>query len=433
MLRYRAPALALALAALAVPAAAAPLSPAQQGRVDAIARKQLAAQHISGLTIGIGRNGKVLFARGYGLRDRAGHLAADAFTVYAIGSITKQFTASAVWLLAQQHRVGVDAPLSHYLPDIPHSQRVTVLELLDQISGYRDYLEDDALLKSIENSTVGHHTIAYYAGLGAGTPLEFPPGSKWAYSNTNYALLGLLIQRVSGQTYWNFLQDDVLRSRLPNTTYLTMSLPPGNDSSQGYTYGKASYALVKPYDMSWANAAGALASTVSDLVVWDGLYFGGKIIDAATLRTALDGAGQPPDGGLERPAQRYRCDVCVGMGPRPRRGPQTALAQRRYHRLSQHEPRVPGRIGSNRAHECDDGRSRKHRAPNRAYALLIASPLRGVAEYQEGGRVNAVEIVGIRRGVGLLPQRNERQISRDDALHRSGVRRALFSDRTYAS
>ncbi len=289
MLRYRASALALvaALAAFALPAAAAPLSPDQQAGIDAIARKQLAAQHVAGLTIGVGRNGKVLFARGYGLRDRAGHLAADADTAYAIGSITKQFTASAVWLLAQQHRVDVNATLSRYLPGVPHSQRVTVLELLDQISGYRDYLEDNALLKSVENSTVGQNPIAYYADLGAQMPLEFPPGSKWGYSNTNYALLGLLIARVSGQSYWSFLEDDVLHSRLPNTTYLTMSLPPGNDSSQGYTYAKGTYALVKPYDMSWANSAGALASTVSDVVAWDGLYFGGGIIDAATLRTAL--------------------------------------------------------------------------------------------------------------------------------------------------
>jgi D-alanyl-D-alanine carboxypeptidase len=296
MLRYRLLALAhvVALAAFALPAGAAPLSPAQQGRIDAIARKQLAAQHVSGLTIGIGRNGKALFARGYGLRDRTGHLAADAGTVYAIGSITKQFTAAAVWLLAQQHRVDVDATLSRYLPGVPHGQRVTVLEVLDQISGYRDYLEDDALLKSIENSTVGHHAIAYYADLGARMPLEFAPGSKWGYSNTNYALLGLLIQRVSGQSYWSFLQDDVLHSRLANTTYLTMSLPPGNDSSQGYTYANGSYALVKPYDMSWANSAGALASTVSDVIAWDGLYFGGDIIDAATLRKALTAPGNHP-------------------------------------------------------------------------------------------------------------------------------------------
>jgi CubicO group peptidase (beta-lactamase class C family) len=179
MLRYRSAGFALALLAalpwVAVPALGAPLSPAQQGRIDAIVRQQLAAQHVSGLTIGVGRNGRLLFARGYGLRDRAGHLPADAGTVYAIGSITKQFTASAVWLLAQRHRLDVDAPLSRYLPGIPHARRVTPLELLDQISGYRDYLENAALLTSIENSTVKPHSMAYYAHLRAAMPLGFSP------------------------------------------------------------------------------------------------------------------------------------------------------------------------------------------------------------------------------------------------------------------
>ena len=100
-----------------------------------------------------------------------------------------------------------------------------------------------------------------------------------------------------------------------------MSLPPGNDSSQGYTYANGSYALVKPYDMSWGNAAGALASTVSDVVAWDGLYFGGEIIDAATLRSALAAPGNHPMRAFKRPAQQYRSNVCVGMGPRPRRRP----------------------------------------------------------------------------------------------------------------
>lgn len=276
-----------ALAMLAAHASAVPLSFAQQTQIDAVARRQLAAEHISGLTIGVGRKGKLLFARGYGVRDRARHLTADAGTCYAIGSITKEFTAAAVWLLARRHRVDVHAGLSRYVPEIRHSNQVAVLELLDQISGYADYLEDKELLQSIENSTVRHHSIDYYVNLGTDMPLAFPPGSKWAYSNTNYATLGLLIQRVTGESYRQFLAHDVLQSHLPHTTYLATSLPACDDSSQGYTYDKGAFALVKPYDMSWANAAGALASTVGDLVTWDGLFFGGRILDQPTLRLAL--------------------------------------------------------------------------------------------------------------------------------------------------
>jgi D-alanyl-D-alanine carboxypeptidase len=274
--------------ASAVPVTAAPLSPQQQAAIDAIARRQLAVQHIAGLTIAVGRNGSVLYARGYGLRDRARKLPADAGTAYAIGSITKQFTAAAVMLLAQSGDVDPNAKLARYLPRVRHADRVTVHDLLDQISGLQDYLVDKPLLQSIENGTIGHHSIAYYVNIGANLPLDFPPGSKWAYSNTNYAALGLLIERVSGQPYQRFLANEIFQSRLRHTTYLTTSsLPPGNDASQGYTFAKGSFSLVKPYDMSWANAAGALSSTAGDLITWDGLFFGGRILDRATLQTAL--------------------------------------------------------------------------------------------------------------------------------------------------
>lgn len=286
--RYLAAALAAALFAMpAARAAADALSPVQQAKIDAIARRQLAAQNISGLTVGVGRNGKLLFARGYGLRDRARKLSADGGTAYAIGSITKQFTAAAVMLLAQSGQLDPHAKLSRYLPGVRHANEVTVRELLDQISGLQDYLVDKPLLESIENGTVSYHPTAYYVKIGADLPLDFPPGSKWEYSNTNYAALGLVIERVSHEPYQRFLANEIWQSRMPHTTYLHRSLPPGNDASQGYNFAKGTFSLVKPYDMSWANAAGALSSTVGDLVTWDGLFFGGRILDAATLRAAL--------------------------------------------------------------------------------------------------------------------------------------------------
>ncbi len=281
---------ALATAILATPAGPAwadPLTAVQQAKIDAIARRQMSLGHIAGLTIGVGRNGTLLFARGYGLRDRARKLPADAGTAYAIGSITKQFTAAAVMLLAQSHEVDTSAKLARYLPGLGHAKEVTVRELLDQISGLQDYLVDKPLFTSIENGTIGYHPIAYYVDIGADLPLDFPPGSKWEYSNTNYAALGLLVERVTGEPYQRFLTNEILQTRMPHTTYLRSSLPPGNDASQGYNYADGSFSLVKPYDMSWANAAGALASTVGDLVTWDGLFFGGRIIDEASLRAAL--------------------------------------------------------------------------------------------------------------------------------------------------
>jgi D-alanyl-D-alanine carboxypeptidase len=286
--------LTLAFFVSAVAAAAAgPLSPGQLARIDAIAREAMTEQQICGLTIGVGRNGTLLFARGYGLRNRSPRQPATAGTAYDIGSITKQFTAAAVMLLVERHRIDLDATLSRYLPSVSHAGEITIRELLDQTSGLRDYLEDKALFATIRNSTVEPRPISYYVRLGASKPLLFRPGSKWAYSNTNYATLGLLIAKVSGVPYEQFVETNILEPHLRKTRFLKTSLPAGNDASQGYDYVHKAFVRVKPLDMAWANAAGALSSTVTDLVTWDGLFFGGRILSAASVRIAITPSGLP--------------------------------------------------------------------------------------------------------------------------------------------
>jgi D-alanyl-D-alanine carboxypeptidase len=290
--------LGLVLSSTAVPRAD-PLTSTQQARIDSIARRSLREQHVSGLTIGVGRNGKLLFARGYGLRDRSARLPANAGTVYDIGSITKQFTATAVMLLVERRRIALDAPISRYLPDFPHGGEITIRELLNQTSGLHDYLEDKALYASILNSTVQDRPISYYAQMGASKPLMFAPGSKWAYSNTNYATLGTLVAKVSGVPYERFVEKNILQPDLSETKFAKTSLPVGDDAAQGYNYVRGRFVRVVPYDMSWANAAGALSSTVHDLVAWDGLFFGDRILSAESVRVALT----PP---VDRPVLRSK-------------------------------------------------------------------------------------------------------------------------------
>ncbi|HLI96826.1 MAG TPA: serine hydrolase domain-containing protein, partial [Candidatus Baltobacteraceae bacterium] len=148
-------ALVLACAFAACGAASAnPLSAAQMRQIDAIAAQALSAQHISGLEIGIGRSGKVLYTKGYGLRNRAANLPVTAQTIFPIGSITKQFTAAAVMELVDRGKVDLSARVSRYLPHAPHGGEVTVRELLNQTSGLPDYLEDKQLLASIMSGSV---------------------------------------------------------------------------------------------------------------------------------------------------------------------------------------------------------------------------------------------------------------------------------------
>ena len=282
-----------ALLGNAAPAGAAPLAPAQVQQIDAIVRSAMAKQHLVGVEVGIGRRGTLLFSRGYGLRDREKRLPVTAGTVFPIGSITKQFTAAAMMLLVQSGKVALDAKVARYLPTAPHGSQITVRELLDQTSGLPDYLENKALYATILDGTVKPQSIAAYVALVDNLPLGFAPGTKWAYSNTNYALLGMLIEKLGGMTYARYMTERIIEpAGLDATQVLNSSVPRGADVSRGYTYAKGVNALVPDYSMAWANSDGDLASTVGDLIRWDGAFFGGSVISNTSLRIATS----PPAG-----------------------------------------------------------------------------------------------------------------------------------------
>jgi CubicO group peptidase (beta-lactamase class C family) len=293
--RLRAALAALALA-VGLPAAALAdaLSPAQVAKIDSIVTAAMTQQHLVGVEVAVGRSGATLFAKGYGLRDKAMNLPVTASTVFPFGSIGKQFTAACVMLLVQQGKVDLDAKLATYLPNVPHASEITVREVLDQTSGLHDYLENKALITALmTGSYTTHEPFAYYVNLTRGDSLEFKPGTRWEYSNTNYAVAGMLVAEASGEPYEQFLKQNIFEAQdLTSMQYLTWSIPVGTDVSRGYNYANGAYTLIPRYDMSWGGAAGALASTASDLVKWDGAFFGGKVISPSSVEIATT----PPRG-----------------------------------------------------------------------------------------------------------------------------------------
>ncbi len=278
---------ALWLFASPIVASAAPLTAAQTQKIDEIAAQALKKQHISGMEIGVGRAGHVLYVHGYGLRDRAHQLPVSAQTVFPVGSITKQFTATAVMLLAQHGKVDLDAPVSRYVPNAPHGNEITVRELLDQTSGLPDYLEDKPLLTAIMSGTAGSHSEQSLLALVQDKPLHFKPGTKFQYSNTNYMLAGMIVSRVSGMPYGRFLENEIFTPHgLQSMEYLTSSVPSVPDAARGYTYAKGTFTLLPRFSMDWANSAGAIASDAADLIKWDQAYFSGSVIPLAAVRVA---------------------------------------------------------------------------------------------------------------------------------------------------
>lgn len=290
-------------------AAANPLSAAQLKAIDAIAQHALAKQHISGMEIGIGRAGTVLYAHGYGLRDRAHHLPVTARTVFPVGSITKQFTAATVMLLVQRGSVDLNAHVSRYLPKAPHGGEITVRELLNQTSGLPDYLEDKPLLASIMSGKAGPDSVQRLVSLVDDKPLHFKPGTKWEYSNTNYALAGLIVAQVSGMPYARFLQTNIFdRVGMSSSQYLRWSVPNGSDSTRGYNWSKQGFSLLPNFSMDWGNSAGAIASNAGDLIRWDDAYFSGKVISSASVSVST----QPPPHIVMQPSKSRANNLGIG-------------------------------------------------------------------------------------------------------------------------
>ncbi|HME81246.1 MAG TPA: serine hydrolase domain-containing protein [Candidatus Eremiobacteraceae bacterium] len=285
--------IAIALASIMLSTAqlcAQPLDAIQRAAIDKIAQDALDTQRVPGISLAVARGSDILYAQGYGYRDVAHRFAAVADTIYAIGSNTKQFTAAAVMLLAQDKKLDIDAKVADYLPSAPHAAEITVRELLDQTSGLPNYVDHIAMTNRMSTEYRPEQLVA----LVKNAPLDFLPGTKWEYSNTNYVLLGMLIEKASGMSYSAFVQRRIIAPLGLTSTSFPKTVPVGPQYAVGYQLtGDGATPVVA--DLSWAYAAGALFSNVADLVKWDDAFWNGRVVDPASL-TLMTTPAKLPDG-----------------------------------------------------------------------------------------------------------------------------------------
>jgi CubicO group peptidase (beta-lactamase class C family) len=253
--------------ALAAPAAWADTPPPATlaGRIDQAVNKVLADTGVPSASIAVVKDGKIAYAQAYG-HARLPDTAAKPGMRYSIGSISKQFAASAILILQQQGKLSLDDKLSKFFPDLTRADDITLRELLSHTSGYQDYWPEDYVMPGMLHAT----TPAQIMDTWAKKPLDFEPGSKWQYSNTGFVIIGAIIQKVSGLTPFEFLQKNVLPQIGVNDAYNTnLKALPATDA-RGYTR----FALGPPRPApkegaGWMFGAGELAMTAQDLARWD--------------------------------------------------------------------------------------------------------------------------------------------------------------------
>jgi CubicO group peptidase (beta-lactamase class C family) len=263
--------------------------------VGGYVRAEMQRQHIPGLALLVARGGKIVRAEGFGLANVELQVPVKPETVFQSGSVGKQFTATAIMMLVEEGKVGLDDPLTKYFQDAPAGWKdVTVRELLSHTAGFTDYPEkfdfrkdwtEDELLKMVE-----------------GIPLAYAPGTKWAYSNLGYLTLGLLIHRVTGEFYGDFLQQRIFKPLDMETTRIISEADIIPNRAAGYRLVKGelkNQEWVAP--MVNTTADGSLYFTILDLAKWDAALYGDKLLKRSSLDVMWTPAklksGQPNKDG----------------------------------------------------------------------------------------------------------------------------------------
>jgi len=321
--------LAIAAFALLVAAPArAALAPAQIAALKAAATTSIVQRHVPSVVIAVDRDGSRAFAGAWGYRNLADRVPADIHTLYEYGSITKQFTAAAIVLLAQDGKLKLDADIGTYFPAFAN-RGITISDLLIHDSGIPDYLgEPDFGWTIAPLPFVGTEAGIAWA---AKQPLDFPVGTKAQYSNTGYAMLARIVEKASGKSFEAFLHDRLIVptgmrtargyrmfAPIPNmalgymewTKDLAALDPTG---SQGGVVGSLANAI--PWNLRDADGAGYLVGDAADLQSWDNALLAGKLLHGK-WRAFYFSKGRLKDGspaytGPENPG-KVRAAYCYG-------------------------------------------------------------------------------------------------------------------------
>jgi CubicO group peptidase (beta-lactamase class C family) len=264
----------LAAAALAAPAAHA-ADETLAARIDAV-MAEVYKPGEPGAAIIVRKDGRTVFRKGYGLADLELGVPVAPDMVFRLGSITKQFTAVAVLLLAQEGRLGLQDEITRFLPDYPtQGKKITIEHLLTHTSGIQSYTDMPEWLPLWRKDFTLKELIDFFKD----KPMTFDPGTSWAYNNSGFILLGAVIEKVSGQTYASFVEERIFKplnmkdSCYDSTERVIPRRVPGYQKGQGGGFVNAPYlSMSQPY------AAGSLVSTVDDLSVWSEAVFAGKLV-----------------------------------------------------------------------------------------------------------------------------------------------------------
>jgi len=246
-----------------------------QAKIDAILEPPIKAGKIAGASVAVMKGNETIVQKGYGYADLELDVPTPPRATYEIGSITKQFTASSILLLAEQGKLSLDDEVTKFFPDYPTGgRRITIRRLLNHTSGIKGYTELPEF-REFQMLKKPHEELVK---LFSAKPFDFEPGEEMIYNNSAFFLLGLIIEKVSGKPYDKFVQENLFdRVGMPDSYYCSERAIHKNHA-HGYDTDKNTLVLKGYIDHSWPFAAGSLCSSTNDLVAWNKALHGGKLL-----------------------------------------------------------------------------------------------------------------------------------------------------------
>jgi D-alanyl-D-alanine carboxypeptidase len=252
----------------------------QTEKVDAYVNERMKALHIPGLSLVVLRGGDIVLAKGYGKSNLELGTPAGEKTAYALYSITKTFTAVATMMLVEEGKVALEHPIAKHLPDLPTAWRgVTIRHILTHTSGLPNWRDQASKLGDMESE----YTKAEVLNLVTGLPLVFPSGERWEYVETGFFLLGLMIEKISGKSYEQFLRERIFQPLGMGDTRLDSRADIIPNRADGYTWRDGGFRNAVWYSPTLTFSTAGLVSTVLDLAKWDAALYTERLLKRSTL------------------------------------------------------------------------------------------------------------------------------------------------------
>ena len=262
------------------------ISPGLRARIDRIAAQVLEETGVPSASVAVVQHGNLVYTHAYG----SARLAADSVPAipatpemrYSIGSISKQFTATAILLLQEQKKLSLDDPVGKYVSGLTRGNQVTIRQILSHTSGYQDYWPEDYVMTPMLQPTTAQQILDTWAK----KPLDFDPGTQWQYSNTNYVIAGRIVEIVSGQPIFDFLTQHIFRPLGMTSVWnsdANQLTPP--DATAYYRHALGPLRPAPNVGSGWMFAAGELAMTAHDLALWDESLLAQSILSSESYKT----------------------------------------------------------------------------------------------------------------------------------------------------